>query len=1047
MRPLRLEMTAFGPYKGTVVIDFEKLGNGLLLINGDTGAGKTTIFDAICYALYGDNSDTNRPTGFVRSDYASPSTKTEVTLEFLSNGHRYKITRSPLQFLEGKRKGKFENGLVKVQPTIELSGDALDKIYTNVSEIKSKIPEIIGLDGDQFRQTTMIAQGKFRELVNSETKRRQEIFRSIMDSEPIKRFCEEIQAKAKGLKDAIEADNIRLKTEAQHFQTDSEALKNKLKDADAYVIQSSLLEELKSQLLLDRQDAEVLRKKKEEAESGFALADKALKTAQKQNQDYTSYKENHEALLSLQANEEEMEKKRIALQRNADAKMVLVAFKALDAARKNRDAESHALAQAEKGLADIKPLREEITKLWEEQSPLFAEKEKQSQATIHDLEEKLAARKRLDGYMVELEKAMKNDEAAAEELERAKKEKEEAVKLSQELLFAHKGEDNTTPIANNQYQRKEAGKQSDKLAELLRKHAALQKQNGEVQKEEKELLKATNDWTKAVEEHTQAEIRSISFVSGFLASKLEDGQPCPVCGSLEHPCPAKPTDESVSEERLKELKREEARLYTKLESIRNSFSAAKAKYDAAVQTLLSDAKECGIETTLEAFVQSVTDHSLTIEANIKRLDLEAKQLDEKEKKKQSDEKRAEEIQESFKELDKKLDALQADRIEKGNALTAARTKVEAEKARVDESSSHDIERLLEKGRQSLKAIQTEKESLQNKQTQAEKKYSIAEENVKTHRDVLSRNEKNVLEAGETFQKLLQEKGFSDELSAQKANIFSDEEAQSLQSSCNDFFARLTAKREAEKSNIEHGFDQLEMRDTAPLSAALEEARQAMMSATSDVSLADSRNDTNQAVLNRIDEILLQKEESIAWANKVALMSNAANGKTPHMRLNFEVFYQRQIFLRVIERASKKMQEITDGEFSLRCRRLEDSSSGSGQVGLDIDAFDTRTGKFRDVKTLSGGEQFKAALSLALSFSEVISERHGYVEIDCMFIDEGFGSLDDKSLPEVIHLLKRLAYDSGRSIGIISHVAALKESISKQIIVRKGQQGSSVEIVY
>jgi len=248
MKPLKLSLTAFGPYKGHVEIDFDRLGDGLLLINGDTGAGKTALFDAICYALYGENSDKDRPNDFIRSHYATPDTPTEVRFEFVSNGHRYVITRTPLQYILGKRKGKFEGGKSRSAATVTLEGESLDKVYTSPTEVKEKIREIIGLDAAQFRQTTMIAQGKFRDLVHADTKARQSLFRTIMDSEPINQFCKDIAEEAKRLEESIQNENVRLAQEVQHFVTESEELSKQIREADPHSIPTLLLPRLENEI-------------------------------------------------------------------------------------------------------------------------------------------------------------------------------------------------------------------------------------------------------------------------------------------------------------------------------------------------------------------------------------------------------------------------------------------------------------------------------------------------------------------------------------------------------------------------------------------------------------------------------------------------------------------------------------------------------------------------------------------------------------------------------------------------------------------------------
>jgi len=294
--------------------------------------------------------------------------------------------------------------------------------------------------------------------------------------------------------------------------------------------------------------------------------------------------------------------------------------------------------------------------------------------------------------------------------------------------------------------------------------------------------------------------------------------------------------------------------------------------------------------------------------------------------------------------------------------------------------------------------------------------------------------------------VLQHFGFPDIETAHTALVFSAKDLEINKERVQSFQIQLEAARSAEAGYIARGFNDIPEQDIQPIIDQEEAIKQRWVEASNAEKIFETVLKENETLLKRVHEILSAKNEAITWANSVEAISRCANGKNKNQHFNFEVYYQRQIFLKVIERASKKLQAMTDGEFSLVSTKVEGTTKGNGQVGLDIDVFDAHTGLTRDVKSLSGGEQFKTALALALSFSEVISERHGYVEIDCMFIDEGFGSLDEKSLPEVIQLLKRLAMDNNRSIGIISHIPALKEAIAKQIVVKKHSDGSSVTVI-
>ncbi len=267
MKPLKLTMTAFGPYKGTQVVDFASFGNGLFLVSGDTGAGKTTIFDGVCYALYGQNSDEERPLADIRSHYADDRTKTEVTLVFENNGKTYTITRTPDQYILGARKGKYEGGKSHQNPSVCLTGEGLDKEYNKANEVSSEIVEIIGLTAKQFRQTTMIAQGKFRELVQADTKVRQALLRTIMNSEPIRKFCDDITLRAKELTTAIENDNRAFLTNISNYKPHNDELKERVKTDDAQDAIQNVLPLLEEDIVKEKAEFELLKQEEEKLKS------------------------------------------------------------------------------------------------------------------------------------------------------------------------------------------------------------------------------------------------------------------------------------------------------------------------------------------------------------------------------------------------------------------------------------------------------------------------------------------------------------------------------------------------------------------------------------------------------------------------------------------------------------------------------------------------------------------------------------------------------------------------------------------------------------
>ena len=1045
MKPLKLSITAFGPYKGKVDIDFERLGNGLLLINGDNGAGKTTIFDAICYALYGENSDKDRPNDSIRSQYAEDTTPTEVRFEFLSNGHRYVITRSPTQLIRGKRKGKYEGGKSKMMAAVSLEGESLDKAYVSSSEVKEKILEVIGLDASQFRQTMMIAQGKFRDLVSADTKMRRELFRSIMDSEAINQFCKDIAEEARKLAEGIQNENVRLVQEIQHFKAASDDLARDIAAADAYAI-PTLLPRLQEESASRNDSLKELEKEKAQREAASLNADKALSKAERDNQNVVLYQQNHEALISLLALKEEKASLQKRLLRDKDAKEVLAMEEMRKAAENRLYVETKAGEELRSSLSQTQALAEGHEKTYQEQIGPLKEEQKQKTEELASVNSQLSEFGKIEALESQRKESQSKLDSLLADLSKKAKEKEDAHTKAEALRKKHEGHDYSYNLSNEQFHYKGLKEKEEKLKQLARKNEEYLSESKAMHEKENDVALAAKQWAEANQAHLDAELHSLSRASIALAKELVEGEPCPVCGSIHHPHPAKAENgKDDALEDLPHLKEKADKLLSVLQERKTIFGIAQNKVDLLAEALTSMAKELGIAKERFVTVTDIEEEQSLLDIVIKESAENIKQMNAQIEKRDEDYKLAQSLDEKAKRLEAEIEASQPRKDAATAIIASCQGQIDSAKSRLSYPSREEAKAHYEQLDKRLNETQRLIDQLERTKQADQKSLATVTAKIAAHDEHLKQRKEEADNAAEKCQILLKEKGFESLESAQKANVFSNEQQQSLSDELNEYFINLQARRNSEASYIGHGFHLLSSIDLEPLKEQSSSAKAAAREASENYALAKKALTDNNAVIHSIEAILKQKEEAFTWANQVALLANTANGKMPGMHFNFEVYYQRQIFLRVVEKASRKLEQITDGEFRLQMRKLDDAT-GNSQFGLDLDVFDSRTGQTRDIKSLSGGEQFKAALSLALSFSEVISERHGYVEIDCMFIDEGFGSLDEKSIPEIVALLKRLAIDNNRSIGVISHVPGLKESITKQIVVRKGQNGSTIEIL-
>ena len=587
MKPIRLTMTAFGPYKNTEEVDFSLFQDGLFLINGDTGAGKTTIFDAICYALYGENSDADRPTVSLRSQFASPSTITKVALEFEANGHRYAIYRIPEQLVKGKKRGKQAGDLIKQKAEVCLSGETLPRAIEKISEAKEKIEEIVGLSLSQFRQTTMIAQGKFRELVKADTKTRQQLFRSIMSSGPIKRFCEEIATRAKDLSNSIEGENKRFLQSLQAYSTEDSSLKQMLGTTDPQFAMVMVLPAMKSDL--EKLDANLLVAKKatKQASEEMETADSSLQKAKQNNERFGQFQKNHADLEALLEKKPYFDELSLRLFRYESAKKVslLLASKE-EASKKVREAtEEKARKEAEKKEADAKfvdasnkkekewpTLKSQEVSLLQEKTRLVSEKENH---------EALAKLQSESSSLLEANK--KANEALAE----AKTRHEELTKKAKEIREQNQGNDEELRQAELGKLLDEGKKKEAKVAKLEKDYRLLLEKQGKLASYWKPLLESSKDkLDKAMEEASRLEIAYLDDMAGVLSSKLVEEKPCPVCGSIHHPAPATFGKGSVSKEMVEEAKANRDQIKSNDDKTHDEYNAFLAAFEAERKALL-----------------------------------------------------------------------------------------------------------------------------------------------------------------------------------------------------------------------------------------------------------------------------------------------------------------------------------------------------------------------------------------------------------------------------------------------------------------------------
>ena len=917
MRPVQLTMSGFGPYAGETTIDFGVLGtSGLYLITGDTGAGKTTIFDAIAFALFGEASGTSRETKQFRSKYAAPETATFVKLSFLYNGKEYQVERSP----------EYERLKIKGEGTTISHANAVltlpdGRVIAARKEVDEEIRKILGIDREQFMQIAMIAQGDFQKILLAPTDERIKIFQKLFHTKKFATLQDMLRVEAS--KKKSERDNILLGITQYRgdIRCGEEELAEKVQKASSGELPMAEVMEL-IELLIKKDDA-----KEREEQSLINRIDEQLVSIEKQLakiREQAALRKRLEDKQKEQKKAEEKQKEEIEKRKEANAAKPQI----------------EALVKQQASLTALLPEYETLDNLQHEKSKV---KEQMESLTMQI--------KQIETAIVQEEESLSKD-------------KEEWKGLSS------LGEE----MARLEGEEQAAEKEKAKLTEQMNLLKDVRKLEQDLQNAQKDYQKKAKEASDAKSIYDHAHKAYLDDQAGVLAKELKEGEPCPVCGSKEHPHPAVWSKESPDQDTLEELKKE----------------AEEKDTQASEASLFAG----GIKSALDVKKEAVR----------KALGPKADDVD---------------------ELAKKLALEEAEIFQKQKDLAIRQKSLQKKQTRKNEleKSLPDKEEALEKERkeftdrqQQLAVDQTREEELCKQIAQLESKLEFPSQ-TEAKKQLLA------FKAG-------QEKLEKEIRDAEKAVTDGEKELAGIAA------AFLEGKQHLDPNVPEDGSD-FEAQKEA-LQTQKGEADQKRQEAL-------SRVDQNR---NIYDHLVQKREELEKVETEYSLIRNlneTANGNlSGKEKIMLETFVQMTFFDRIIRRANLRLLIMTDGQYELK--RRKEASSLRSQSGLELDVIDHHNGSERSVKTLSGGETFMASLSLALGLSDEIQSAAGGIRLDTMFVDEGFGTLDEESLRQALRALIDLT-ESSRLVGIISHVSELKEKIDRQIVDTKEKNGeSSVKIV-
>lgn len=878
MKPIQLVLSAFGPYVERTVIDFSALGEeGLFLIAGDTGAGKTTIFDAISFALYGEASGgkEKRKSKSFHSDYVSDQTETYVELTFRHRGETWWIRRNLEYQRPAKKKKDGMETTTRQAADAQMRNEDTGEEILRMDDVNRRVRELLGLTQDQFTQTVMIAQGDFLKILTASSDDRKKLFRDLFHTNLYVDLQSRLQEKNRACADEQKAlEQVILSAEGKIDPEAEFAEREILLSYCGQIQHTDALCALLARLIEQEKAAqEQARAQKKEAADQIGALIAAVTEGERVNRDFADWESKKARLAALTAGQGEIDAQRAALAAARRAQQLETDEALMRRTRRDMDAQRAALSEAQTALEQ-------------------AEK-----------------------ALPEAETRMKEAESRGGEIHA--------------LLAQAKQMEDCLPV----------------LGEVERLKAALDTQK-------RELQRLTADSSRAQAAYTAAQNSYYLSQAGLLARELKAGQPCPVCGSTAHPCPAQITPETVTRQALEQ-------------AAERRETAEKAQSDAATRLAANRAA-----------------------------------------------------------LDEREDRLRALKI--GADETRQRLA-----ARIDAAhqAAADRQRAIDAARSAYQALDKRKTAAQSAVDAAQKQLAALEKDLRAQT--------------EAFEQKRAAHGFEDEASYRLAKWTNadierldreirnfDEQKRTLAAQTHELEDKLSGRQRTDLTALQN-------RRAAALDrqAKAENAEKAMVRKLTLHESADREiRQANAAIQKKRGKWQIIQELYTCCAGIAA--------GNPRAKLTFEAYVQQYYFRFVVAAANKRLTRLTDGMFTLRVMR--EAANRVSQSGLDLEVLDRSTGQARDVSTLSGGESFLASLALALGLSDAVQSQSGQIRMDAMFIDEGFGSLDENALRSSIDVLLELA-DGKRLIGIISHVQELEERIDKQIVVTKTPNGSTVRM--
>lgn len=1070
MRPQKLTMQAFGSYGQKTIIDFTKTDQNLFLVTGDTGAGKTTIFDAIVFALYGEASSvSNKKEGVVlQSQYAGLELEPYVELEFTDGQEQdiYTVRRVP------RHLKKITRGAAKGVGTREITGSVSlimpDGIEYPQKESNGKLQEIIGLTKNQFMQVAMIAQGEFMELLRAKSDDKKKIFRRLFNTEMYEDIAVELGNRKREKEKDIADIRTRCQSEAARVKLLSDSVKNQGQDdcgQQADVLEESL-DKLKKQIadgeivaagefleILFRY-CRVLDRELEKAEKSYR---EAADIRDKKRDEYTEAQQLQQLFLQLDQAESELAKCRELTSEMEKKEQLSGQIQAAWEVKTAGDQMIEKRLEAEKTEAALKELKNRLPEFLKRQQETDEEEKKaeieqsQAQEEFSRVSEKAEKALELFKQIRECRKKVQNLDKEFQQIQKQEKQAKDAFEAAEIMEKEYRKQAETLSDAGEklavcQSKMEEIRMMMEDHKGLLGIYQEVKKYNEIAENLKRKYVDVKDKYEKKHQEYENLRRAFLDAQAGFLAAELKPGKPCPVCGATEHPSPCIPKEEhrELSQDKIDQigndaesLRKEQETLSGEVKSntnlrdardrdFRENFEKLQDKMRRSIPKLPENFSPGQAQELIKQWKQQVQTEEFAYQKQAETLREIREKLEELEKRKPS----LKENMETFQEQEKNVQA----------ALEGARSELAGYSSSSDFSSEEEAKNARNMAENRKNQTEEVLKEARNKAECTRQKKTEAETLIRRYEKELPARKKEKDRQKKIYETLLQEKNLTEEQWKNLTDIYEKYAAEEFRNDVNSFRNRQTAAKSSTRS-MRAAIGERQRPVLEEKRSQAEEAEKIFEASGRIRDGIKSVYQENQAVYDTLAPILADRKRLVEEHAKLDNLYRLVSGNVSGSRMDLETYVQRYYLEKILDAANRRFQDMSAGQFELRMYDLEKAGEGKNR-GLDLMVYSTVTGKEREIRTLSGGESFMAALSLALGMADEIQESSAAISLDIMFIDEGFGSLDEHSRNQAVKVLLEMA-EGSKLIGIISHVTELKQEIEDQLIVTKDEAGSHV----